>query len=94
MPGGNTAPHGSASSCPASPRPGETARRVRRLDLKGNVDMKLSAPKVITWWIATALGALGLLGHFAIVSALGAYAFWLVTAGLVVLVLATLLNDL
>ena len=56
--------------------------------------MKLSAPKVITWWIAVALGALGLLGHFAVVSDLGAYAFWLVTAGLVVLVLATLLKDL
>lgn len=56
--------------------------------------MKLSAPKVITWWIAVALGALGLLGHLAIVSAPGAYALWLVTAGLVVLVLATLLKDL
>ncbi|HET6604217.1 MAG TPA: hypothetical protein VFG21_08395 [Xanthomonadaceae bacterium] len=56
--------------------------------------MKLSAPKVITWWIAIALGALGLIGYLAIVPALGAYAFWLVTAGLVLLMLATLLKDL
>lgn len=56
--------------------------------------MNLSAPKVITWWVAVAFGALGLLGHFAIVSALAANAFWLVTAGFVVLVLATLLKDL
>ncbi|MGK2963831.1 MAG: hypothetical protein ACSLFK_17045 [Gemmatimonadaceae bacterium] len=56
--------------------------------------MKLSAPKVITWWIAVGLGSLGLLGHFAIVAALGPYALWLVTAGLVMLVLATLLKDL
>lgn len=56
--------------------------------------LKLSAPKVITWWIAVALGVLGLLGHFAIVTALGTYALGLVTAGLIVLVLATLLKDL
>lgn len=56
--------------------------------------MKLSAPKVITWWIAVALGALGLLGHFAVVAALAPHALWLITAGLVVLVLATLLKDL
>ncbi len=56
--------------------------------------MQLSAPKVITWWIAVALGALGLLGHFGMVAALVPYTLWLVLAGLVVLVLATLLKDL
>lgn len=56
--------------------------------------MKLSAPKVITWWIAVALGALGLLGHLDMVAALSEYSFWLVTGGLVLLVLATLLKDL
>ena len=54
----------------------------------------LSAPKVTTWLIAVALGALGLLGHLGVVAALATYAFWLVTAGLVLLVLATLLKDL
>lgn len=56
--------------------------------------LKLSAPKVVTWWIAVVLGVLGLLGHFAIVTSLGVYALGLVTAGLIVLVLATLLKDL
>ncbi len=56
--------------------------------------MRLSAPKVITWWIAVALGVLGLLGHFGTIASLSPYSFWLVTAGLVLLVLATLLKDL
>lgn len=56
--------------------------------------MKLSRPKVITWWIAVALGALGLLGQLGVVVALGAYSFFLVTAGLVLLVVATLAKNL
>lgn len=56
--------------------------------------MRLSAPKIVTWWIAIALGAIGLLGGLGIVPEIGIYAFWLVTAGLVLLVLATALKDL
>jgi len=56
--------------------------------------MKLSAPKIITWWIAVVLGVLGFLGKYAVVAALAPYAFWLVAAGLVLLVLATLLKGL
>lgn len=56
--------------------------------------MKLSAPKVITWWVAIALGGLGLLGYLRTVAALSEHAFLLVTAGLVLLVLATLLRKL
>jgi hypothetical protein len=56
--------------------------------------MKLSAPKVITWWIAVALGVLGLLGHLGIVSALSEYSFWFAIGGLALLMLATLLKDL
>ncbi len=55
---------------------------------------KLSPPKVITWWIAVALGVLGLLGHFRTVAALSEHSFWLVTAGLVLLALATLIKEL
>lgn len=54
----------------------------------------LSAPKGVTWIIAVALGLLGLLGHVGTISALSAYSFWLVTAGLVLLALATLLKEL
>jgi hypothetical protein len=56
--------------------------------------MKLTPPKVITWWIAVILGVLGLLGHLGTIAALAPYAFWLVMAGLFLLVLATLIKDL
>lgn len=56
--------------------------------------MKLSPPKVITFWIAVALGVLGLLGHSGNVSSLSAYSFWLVTAGLGLLALATVIRKL
>jgi len=55
---------------------------------------KLSAPKIVTWWIAIGLGVLGVLGYLGTVASLGEYAFWLVVAGWLLLVLATLLKDL
>jgi hypothetical protein len=54
--------------------------------------MKLSEPKVITFWIAVILGVLGILGFF--VAALAPYAFWLVLAGLVVLAAGNLIKGL
>jgi len=56
--------------------------------------MKLTPPKVITWWVAVILGVLGLLGYMGNVAALSPYSFWLVMAGLVLLVVATLVKDL
>ena len=56
--------------------------------------MKLSAPKVITWWIAVVLGVLGLLGYTGNVAGLNAYSFWLVMAGLVLMLVATLVKNL
>jgi len=56
--------------------------------------MRLSRPKEITWWIAVLLGVLGLLGFVGTVPGLSPYAFWLVFAGLVLLVLGTLLRNL
>ncbi len=32
--------------------------------------MKITPPKVITWWIALILGVLGLLGHWSVIAAL------------------------
>jgi heme A synthase len=56
--------------------------------------MRLNAPKVITWWIAVILGALGLLATLGTIPALAGLAFWLVLAGLVLMLLATYLKDL
>jgi len=56
--------------------------------------MKLTPPKVITFWIAVILGVLGLIGKVATVAVLSTYAFWLVFAGLVLLVLGLLIKDL
>jgi hypothetical protein len=52
--------------------------------------MKLSEPKIITFWIAVILGVLGIIAYFAF----PAFAFWLVLAGLVVLALGNLLKGL
>jgi hypothetical protein len=56
--------------------------------------MKLTPPKVVTWWVALVLGVLGLLGHLGSIGSLGQYAFWFVMAGLVLLLVATLIKDL
>jgi hypothetical protein len=66
----------------------------RDVYVKGDTKMKLTPPKVITWWVAVILGVLGLLGHLGNVAALAPYDFWLVMAGLVLLVVATLVKDL
>lgn len=56
--------------------------------------MKLSAPKVVTWWIAILLGILGILGKVVSIPILSALAFWLVVIGLVLLALATVIKGL
>lgn len=62
-------------------------------DLGGNT-MKLSKPKVITWWIAVILGVVGILSTILPIPALAAYAFWLLAVGFVLLVLGTALKGL
>jgi hypothetical protein len=51
--------------------------------------MKLNQPRVITWWIAVILGALGLLAFLVTIPVLTDLAFWLVLVGLVLLAVAT-----
>jgi len=58
------------------------------------MNLNLSAPKVVTFWIAVLLAALGVLAHQGIFSGLGGSAFWLVVAGFILLALATLFKDL
>ena len=52
--------------------------------------MRLSAPKQYTFWVAVFFGVFGIIGMFvASIPILGAYAFWLVAIGFVLLVLGT-----
>ena len=57
--------------------------------------MKLSTPKMITFWIAVVLGVLGLLGKLVpSLPLVGAYAFWFLFVGFVLLVLGLMLDGL
>jgi len=56
--------------------------------------MKLSPPKVITWWIAVIVGALGILATLVTIPVLSGFAFWLVVIGFVLLALATAIDGL
>jgi uncharacterized membrane protein HdeD (DUF308 family) len=56
--------------------------------------MKLTPPKVITFWIAVLLGFLGFLGTFVAIPLVSANAFWFLFVGFVVLVLGLLVKGL
>ena len=56
--------------------------------------MNLSAPQVITWWIAVVLGVLGILGTLTNIQFVSANAFWFVAVAFVLLAIATLIKDL
>jgi predicted membrane channel-forming protein YqfA (hemolysin III family) len=58
------------------------------------MNLKLSEPKVVTFWIAVALAVLGVLASQGIIAGLSEYAFWLVVAGFVLLALGNLVKDL
>ncbi len=56
--------------------------------------MKLSAPKQITWLISVVLVIVGVVAEFVDLSIVTDYNFWIVTAGAVLLALATYLQGL
>jgi len=56
--------------------------------------MKPSAPKVVTWWVAVILGALGILASLVTVPVLSGFAFWLLAIGFLLLALATVVKGL
>jgi hypothetical protein len=56
--------------------------------------MKLTPPKVVTFWISVILVVLGLIGRFGNVAGLAQYDFWLVFFGFVLLALSVLMKDL
>jgi hypothetical protein len=56
--------------------------------------MKLSKPKIISWWIAVVFGVLGILGHLVSIPFVSQYDFWFVAFAFVLLALATYFRDL
>jgi len=56
--------------------------------------MKLNPPKNITFYIAVALGVLGLLGTFVSIPVVSGLAFWFVFAGFALLVLGLMVKGL
>jgi hypothetical protein len=54
--------------------------------------MRLNAPKKTTWWIALVVGAIGIVAHLVTIPVLSGFAFWLVAAAFVLLILATYLK--
>jgi hypothetical protein len=61
---------------------------------RGVSDMRLSAPKVVTWWVALIIGVVGILANLAVIPMLGGLAFWLVVVAFVLLLIATLFSGL
>jgi hypothetical protein len=56
--------------------------------------MKLSEPKVVTFWIAVALAVLGILAHLGSIPPLASSAFFLLAAGFILLALGNLVKGL
>ncbi len=56
--------------------------------------MRLNAPKQITWWIAIALGVVGIVFSIVTVPFISPIALWILAAGWLLLVLATYLSGL
>jgi|WetSurMetagenome_2_1015567.scaffolds.fasta_scaffold470876_1 hypothetical protein len=61
------------------------------IELKGEINMKLTPPTKTVFWIAVILGIVALLGLFAI-PAISAYAFWILFVGFVLLVLGNVMK--
>jgi predicted membrane channel-forming protein YqfA (hemolysin III family) len=58
------------------------------------MNLKLTPPKEITFWIAIVLGLLGLLSFLKVFTLLPIAAFWLLFIGFLLLVVALLVKDL
>lgn len=56
--------------------------------------LRLSAPRVVTFWIAVLLALIGVIAAVAPIASLAGYALWLVVAGFVLLALGNLMEGL
>jgi hypothetical protein len=54
--------------------------------------LKLSAPSQIAWIIALILGVVGVIATLVVIPTISAFAFWLVAAGWLVLLIATVMG--
>jgi len=68
--------------------------KIKKIMLEKGRKMKLSKPKNNTWIVAVILGVLGIIGQLVTIPVISGYAFWFVTAGFVLLALATYFKDL
>ncbi len=56
--------------------------------------MRLSPPKNASWVLAFLIGLLGIVAHYVEIPTVSDYDFWLVVAGFVLLLLATLFRGI
>jgi hypothetical protein len=56
--------------------------------------MKLTPPKMLTFWIAVVLGALAFIGALVTIPFVSTYAFWILFVGFVLLVLGLIVKGL
>jgi VIT1/CCC1 family predicted Fe2+/Mn2+ transporter len=56
--------------------------------------MRFSAPRWFTWLVGLVLLVLGILGHIGTISAFDSAAFWLVVAGLGLMLVSSLVRGL
>jgi hypothetical protein len=56
--------------------------------------MKLTPPKMLTFWIAVVLALLGFIGVLVTIPFVSTYAFWFVFVGFVLLVLGLIVKGL
>jgi len=56
--------------------------------------MKLSAPKLVTWWIGVILGVIGILARLLSIPLLTRFSFWLVGIAFILFAVATAIEGL
>jgi hypothetical protein len=62
--------------------------------LRKDLQMKLSPPKVVTWWISVVLAVIGALGVLGVIGSLGVWAIWLLIFGFALLAIACITKGL
>jgi hypothetical protein len=69
-------------------------RRLVCVQNKKGIEMRLTPPKNITFWVAVILVVLGILGKITTIPVLTPYSWWFVLVGFIVLMLGNLVKGL